>query len=172
MTILSADHLLDQADGLIVGLTSGRPRQADLTRAISAAYYGVFHVCLTAAADEFVGIGRRANARYELVYRSVDHRVFRDVCEEAIKSRPRVSFLPFIPTGGLGAEIQAFSIAALELQRQRYVSDYAALGRFEAAEARQTVSAARSAIRSFAAAPEEARKMFLTLLVCPPRAGR
>jgi hypothetical protein len=132
----------------------------------------VFHVCLTAAADEFVGVGRRATSRYELVYRTIDHRVFLDVCEEAIKLRPRVSYQPFMPPGGLGDDILAFSIASVELQKQRYLADYAAMAFFDTEDAKQVVWSAREAIRHFFAAPEEPRKMFLTLLMCPPRAGR
>jgi hypothetical protein len=51
VTILNPDHLFDQADRLIVS-TAGPPRQVDLRRAISAAYYGVFHIVATAVADQ------------------------------------------------------------------------------------------------------------------------
>jgi len=42
------DELLQQADAL-----AGKPAatQADVRRAISAAYYAIFHFCMTAAAD-------------------------------------------------------------------------------------------------------------------------
>jgi hypothetical protein len=50
VTILNPDHLLEQADKLISPPAAGPPRQVDLRRAISSAYYGLFHSCLTAAA--------------------------------------------------------------------------------------------------------------------------
>jgi uncharacterized protein (UPF0332 family) len=41
---LQPDHLLDQADALAgTGATPGRPKQIDLRRAVSAAYYACYH---------------------------------------------------------------------------------------------------------------------------------
>jgi hypothetical protein len=73
MPIPNSDHLLDQATRLIAPTASGVPRQADLRRAISTAYYGLFHAVCAAAADEFVGTGQRTSGRYSLVYRRVEH---------------------------------------------------------------------------------------------------
>ena len=81
MAVLNPDHLLEQADGLIVPPGGGAPRQADLRRAISNAYYAVFHAVVTQAADELVGKTNRTTPRYALVYRSIDHSSLRKVCE-------------------------------------------------------------------------------------------
>src|SRR5215216_7618181 len=43
VAILNPEHLFDQAEKLILSPPAGRPRQVDIRRAISAAYYGVFH---------------------------------------------------------------------------------------------------------------------------------
>jgi hypothetical protein len=51
---------------------AGPRRQVDIRRAISVAYYGLFHFTLTAADDEVVGSSQRATTRYALVYRSLD----------------------------------------------------------------------------------------------------
>jgi hypothetical protein len=85
VTILNPDHLFEQADKLISPPPAGPPRQVDLRRAISSSYYGLFHACLVAAADEFVGVTQRATSRYALVYRSIDHKTLREVCNEAKK---------------------------------------------------------------------------------------
>jgi hypothetical protein len=83
---LSPDHLLEQADRLMAAPRRGPPRQADLRRAISNAYYAVFHAVVTAAADDFVGMTHRDTPRYELVYRGVDHGSLRRLCEDVIKT--------------------------------------------------------------------------------------
>jgi len=44
----------------------GAPRQADLRRAISSAYYAVFHAIMAEAADDFVGSTHRHTPRYAL----------------------------------------------------------------------------------------------------------
>jgi hypothetical protein len=49
MPPLDPEELLEQARRL-----AAEPTQADLRRAISAAYYGLFHFFLTAAADMIV----------------------------------------------------------------------------------------------------------------------
>jgi hypothetical protein len=80
--IPNAEHLLDQAEPLIAPVGPGAPRQVDLRRAISSAYYAVFHAVLAAAADEFVGRARRAETAYGLVYRRIDHGALRELCAE------------------------------------------------------------------------------------------
>jgi len=169
VTTLNPDHLIEQAERLIAPPPAGPPRQVDLRRAISAAYYGVFHFCLTVAADEFVGVTQRATSRYALVYRSIDHKILRDLCVEAKKQTPPVKFLPYFPSGGFDANIQAFSAAAIELQEKRHLADYSPMPRFRTSDAKLAVSTARSAVQRFQAASEEHRKAFLTLLICPPR---
>jgi len=69
MTIPNVEHLLDQANRLIAPAGRGAARQVDLRRAISNAYYAVFHGLLAAAADEFIGRARRHSADYDPVIR-------------------------------------------------------------------------------------------------------
>jgi hypothetical protein len=163
------DHLFEQAEKLVAPPAAGPPRQVDLRRAISAAYYGIFHFCLAAAADEFVGATQRATSRYTLVYRSIDHKVLKDLCSEARKTTPPAKYLPYFPLGGFGPDIRAFSTAAIELQEKRHLADYNPQPRFKSSDAKLAISAARSAVHLFQMANEEHRKAFLTLLVCPPR---
>ncbi len=96
MAVLNPDHLLDQADRLITPPGGGAPRQADLRRAISNAYYAVFHAVVAQAADDFVGITHRASPRYGLVYRSIDHKSLRKLCEDVKKTLYRQN-TPSIP---------------------------------------------------------------------------
>lgn len=163
------EHLFEQAEKLVAPPSAGPPRQVDLRRAISAVYYGIFHFCLAAAADEFVGVTQRATSRYTLVYRSIDHKTLKDLCAEAKKPTPPAKYLPYIPLGGFDSNIRAFSTAAIELQEKRHLADYNPQPRFKTSDVKLAVSTARSAVRRFLAADEEDRKAFLTLLICPPR---
>ncbi len=169
MAILNADHLFEQAEQSAAPRPSGRPRQVALRRAISAAYYGLFHFCLTEAADEFVGVTQRATNRYALVYRSIDHKALKDLCVEAKKQTPPARYAHYFPTGGFDANVRAFSTAAIELQEKRHLADYSPQPRFRTSDAKLAISTARSAVRRFQAAGAEHRKAFLTLLICPPR---
>ena len=83
---MNPEHLFEQAESLIQAPAAGRPRQVDLRRAISAAYYALFHAILAAAADLVIGTTRRSTVLYELVYRSIDHRALKDLCTESNKT--------------------------------------------------------------------------------------
>jgi len=104
------DHLFEQADQLLAQI-SGAPRQTDLRRAISNAYYGVFHATLVAAANEVVGVTYRHTARYALVYRSVSHGALRELCVAVSKSTMPAKYRPYEPRKGFGDNIRAFAAA-------------------------------------------------------------
>jgi uncharacterized protein (UPF0332 family) len=169
MATLNPEHLFEQATELVAPPGAGAPRQVDLRRAISAAYYGVFHFALTALADEFVGKTQRTSSRYTLVYRSVDHRALKDLCNEAKKPTLPARYLAYLPEGGFGPNIQAFAAAVADLQEKRHAADYNPQPRFTINEARIAIRLAKSAVRRFQRAKQERRKAFLTLLICPPR---
>ena len=169
MAVLNPDHLLDQAERLIIPPPAGPPRQVDLRRAISSAYYAVFHHILREAADEFVGVTRRSSRRYTLVYRSVDHRALRDLCLEVRKPTLTPKFLRHAPTVGFGPNIPAFASAVIELQEKRHAADYDPANRFKTSDAKLAIATARSAIRRYQKASPPRRQHFLTLLLFPPR---
>jgi len=169
VAILNPEHLFEQADKLVVSPPAGPPRQVDLRRAISGAYYGLFHSCLTAVADEFVGVTQRTTSRYALVYRSIDHKALRDLCDEVRKQTLKAKYGPYVPSGGFEANVQAYSTAVIELQQKRHMADYDPQPRFRASDARLAISTARTAVHRFEMANADHRKAFLTLLICAPR---
>ncbi len=73
-------HLFD-ASRMLAGAPGtapapGRPRQVMLRRAISTAYYAMFHALCQSNADTLVGAsrGRDANGLWTRAYRALDHR--------------------------------------------------------------------------------------------------
>lgn len=169
MAILNPEHLFEQADKLIGAPPAGPPRQVDVRRAISAAYYGVFHATLTAAADQFVGVTRRSTSQYALVYRSIDHKWLRNLCEEVKKPTLPSRFVPFAPPGGFGAHISAFAAATLELQEKRHSADYDPLIRVKTSDAQLAIQTARAALQRLNDAGSIEREAFLSLLLFSPR---
>ncbi len=169
MTILNPEHLLDQAEALLTQTRGGPHRQVDLRRAISAAYYGVFHTITTAIADRIVGRGKRSTPRYTLVYRALDHRTLSNFCLMASRPSLPPKYQGHGPAGGFGHEIQVFSRAVHDLQQQRHAADYDPGLYLEVSEASIWIDLARTAIRQWAAAAEEEREAFLLLLLFPPR---
>jgi hypothetical protein len=166
---LNPDHLLEQAERLAAPVSSGAPRQVDLRRAVSGAYYGVFHAILGAAADAFVGAARRTTPGYALVYRSIDHRSIRQLCQELAKSAPSPRVARYAPDGGFGDDLRAFAQAFLELQEDRHAADYDPAIRLRTANAMLAVETARGCLDRFKRASGTSREAFLTLRLFQPR---
>jgi hypothetical protein len=165
LAIPNPEHLLEQADRLIGAGSPGQPRQVDLRRAISAAYYAVFHSTLAAAADRYVGANRRATGQYSLAYRSVDHKEFRDICSRI--SIPNFSgrLSQYLPAAIFDANIRTFAQAVLELQAKRIDADYNPAIRERKADAELAVGTAREALRRLQAANSSSREAFPALLL-------
>jgi hypothetical protein len=169
MAVLNPDHLLEQADRLIAPAGAGAPRQADLRRAISTAYYGVFHAIATEAADSFAGRTQRQSPRYALVYRSIDHRSLRGICEDVIKPNVPAKYIHYLPAGGFGPDIVALATAVIDLQEKRHAADYDPLLRVGTAEAILAVETGRTAVGRLRHANQVRRRAFLSLVVFSPR---
>jgi hypothetical protein len=168
MAVVNPDHLLSQADRLIAPL-AGAPRQADLRRAISGAYYALFHAVVTEVADEFVGRSQRHTPRYALVYRSVDHRALRTVCEDVVKTTLPTKYTKYVSRHGFGPNINALATAVVDLQEKRHAADYDPLFRVNMSDARLAVATSRTALTRFKRITSAQRKAFVSLLVFSPR---
>ena len=55
---------------------TGRPRRAELNRAVSTIYYAAFHTLANNNANTLIGSGSQARSdpAWELAYRTIDHR--------------------------------------------------------------------------------------------------
>lgn len=81
-TILNPKHLLDAADHLVSERRPGAPRQANLRRAVSTVYYGLFHWLAGCAADSLVGVAEASGESWTRVYRALNHRDLRQRCQK------------------------------------------------------------------------------------------
>lgn len=171
MAVISAVHLLSQAELLIRPPPAGPPRQVDLRRAVSSAYYATFHNVTTALADEIVGKVHQLTPRYALVYRSISHTELRAMCAEAAKPTPPERLRPYLPSAGFGSDLGVFANALTELQKKRHSADYDPLIRLKTSDANLAIDLARRAIERFDLADLGCRRAFLYLLAFPPRGG-
>jgi uncharacterized protein (UPF0332 family) len=168
VAILNPEHLFEQAKKLVDVPVGGRPRQADIRRAISTAYYGTFHATVTAATDMYVGATKRVNSQYGLVYRSVSHQRLRELCEKVCKSLP-ARYAPYAPPAGFGSNIAAFATGVVELQQKRHKADYDPMIRMTRSDAVAAIATARAALVRYDAASDDDRAAFLSLLLFEPR---
>ena len=71
---MNPDHLLEQARRLCeADGVPGRPRQADLRRAVSAAYYALFHRLIDLCCESLLGVGPVAADQRNILSRSFSH---------------------------------------------------------------------------------------------------
>ena len=128
-----------------------KPRQADLRRAVSAAYYAVFHELARTCADALVGKtkAKRPNKAWVEVYRGLDHGTAKNACNAAAN----VAF----PQG-----IKDFSDAFKQLQAARHAADYDPMIRLSKIEALSFITLAEDSISALAGAGRNDKIAFAT----------
>ena len=149
----------------------GAPKQIDLRRAISAAYYALFHCLLRAAADDLVGATARArrSSSYTLTYRAFDHSVMLRTCEDALKPTLPDRLKVFLGASKFPKEIQYAAQVFVDLQGLRHRADYDPNIRFYKSDALDAIVRASFATMQFARADKEMRRLFLLIMLFKPR---
>ena len=109
-------HLIDAAR-ILAGDSGtqrqqGRPRQAMLKRAISTAYYAMFHALCNSNANLVAGqsMGPLTREAWTRTYRSLDHSPARQRMSQG--------------TGTMEPAVQQFATVFAQLQQQRRLADY------------------------------------------------
>ena len=139
--------LLDQAEHL-ARMSPKRPKQAHLRRALSSAYYAVFHTLCRSNADTLVGTGtNRSEKASRQAYRAVDHGQAKKRCRSAVEK-------------GFPSSIVSFANAFVGLQELRHRADYDPETAFTRTEVLNQIRVARSANASFAKASARDRRAF------------
>ena len=132
----------------------GRPRQAELRRALSTIYYAAFHAFASNNANTLIGIGPqvRNDPAWESTYRAMDHRAARARCEHSAMSR-------------FPAEIRQMAALFVRLQARRNRADYAPQTQYRRSEVLQMAIETELAIEAFVAANPNQRRSFAAHLV-------
>lgn len=158
---MSPEDLLTIAQSLAsgrIGAHRGRPRQAELRRAISAAYYALFHTLASECANLLVGSRSSTPTRmaWRQAYRSLDHGQIRRQCTER---RPRRVLRRFPQA------VQDFADQLVKMQRLRHLADYDPLERFVRSEVSQLVEQTESVIAEFKQAERPDRRAFAVFVL-------
>ncbi|MGC2661123.1 MAG: hypothetical protein WA324_24475 [Bryobacteraceae bacterium] len=109
------DDLLDQAL-MLVDKEPKKPKQASLRRAVSTAYYALFHLLISACVANWKRPDQRAT-----LGRAFDHRSMKSASERLQNGRP----FPF--TGEdprVVSDLRYVANTFVQLQEQRHVADY------------------------------------------------
>lgn len=135
-----------------------RPRQADLKRAVSTAYYALFHALAKNGADLLVGVGaKRPEKAWTQVYRALNHGDAKKVCTNKDILR------------GISPSLRGCAGAFVELQEARHKADYDPGHRISRAEALARIDQAEQAVRDLREAPRQERFEFATVILFKAR---
>jgi hypothetical protein len=150
------DDLRDLADHL-ARREAGRPKQVSLRRAISTAYYGVFHALALLCAESLVGWSKPWEA-FTPIYRSLDHSHAKRLFE---RHRDGTLF---------GEEVAKIGQIFISLQEARHTADYhpqpLSLSRGETLE---LIDQARQAVQTIRTIPADKGVLLAVHLIARQR---
>ena len=128
----------------------GRPPEANLRRAVSTAYYALFHSLAECCADTITGKrqANRNNDAWFRVYRALEHGAAKRRCDD----QAEIDKFP--------AEIQNFAARFSEMQRNRHQADYAPDASFHREQTTQLITESEDAIRGLNNVPVQQRRAF------------
>ena len=144
--------LIAQANRL-ARATKLRPRQVDTNRAMSTAYYALFHTLARLCADTIVGTGKtRSGKAWLQIYRALAHGHAKNACAQTRNK----NFPP---------EILRFASAFVEQQQIRHDADYDPSKTFKRFEVLSMIEQAECAILDLRFAPRSDLRAFVALVL-------
>jgi uncharacterized protein (UPF0332 family) len=163
------EDLFAQAEAL-ARFDSRKPKQVNLRRAISAAYYALFHFLVHEACCIQIG-SQHAQAAYRHVLgRAYTHAVMKQACSSFGAGTLKASVIKGLPRDADGnyriqEAIQKFALAFVELQQKRHVADYDRTERFKRLDVLATIEQAKARAAKFSEIPlSDDKKFFLACL--------
>ena len=151
-SLLAAAHDLVEAG-------RGRPRQANLCRATSTAYYAMFHCLATCCADTLVGGSGadRSKTAWRQPYRALEHGTVRRRCSrnDTIREFP--------------IEIQDFAEKFIDMQEKRHRADYDPQAAFSKVIVDRDIDVVTRRIQRFNRSPFKDRRAFAIYVLLPVR---
>lgn len=146
---------------VLLASCKGKPSQASLCRAVSSAYYSMFHCLAKTCADLLMGgVGAtKSEEAWRQTYRALDHGIAKAAC----KHTAIISLFP--------KSIEDFANAFVGLQEKRHTADYDPKAKFTKSEVKADVALAKQAIADFSAEVIKDRRAFAAHVLFKRRPG-
>jgi uncharacterized protein (UPF0332 family) len=150
-----------------------RPKQASLRRAISAAYYAVFHLILEEGAKQFVA----DEGLRKLVRRAFVHGEMKKAAKSLSSGGPLPDHIKAVYAGIVPPELRRVAKAFMDLQESRHEADYDLNASFTRSQVADLITLARNAFddwKAVRAQPTErtATELFLSAMLLWDRWGK
>jgi hypothetical protein len=159
------EDLLDQAVRL-AKIDVKKPKQANLRRAISSAYYAVFHLLVDEACRVQIGARHDQKAFRQVLGRAFAHGVMKDACKSFAGGTLKKGVAKGLPVEfTVPREIRKLAGTFVNLQDSRHLADYDLTERFERSDVLALVALVSQDIESFRnLAPSNEKRFFLGCL--------
>lgn len=163
------DDLISLAER-IAKLDTGKPKQANLRRAVSTAYYAVFHYLVDEACRAQIGTQNEQRGYRHALGRAFVHSVMKSACTSFGGGTLKDSVVKGLPkdrndTYPIPKAIQNVAATFAELQEKRHLADYDLSERFKRSEVLTTIDEAKVHVQKFKElAVSDDRKFFLACL--------
>lgn len=147
-------------------LDSRRPRQANLRRAVSSAYYALFHYLIDEACRMMIGTEAAQSPYRQVIARGFDHGTMKQACRRFTGgSLPHV-ISKRLPDGFVvPPELRDVAQAFVDLQEQRHSADYDLTQTFTKEEVLSLIGQAEYALTQFGRVDDPmSKKFFLSCL--------
>ena len=145
-TPVKSRDLIETARSL-TEISPRRPSQANLRRAVSTAYYAMFH-CLAGCAANLL-VGRARDSAWHQTYRALEHGKARSACED----KGAMAAFPL--------EVRDFAAMFAALQKLRQKADYALDGKYVKEDVRAKIDTVEDTIAGFEQADARHRRAFV-----------
>jgi hypothetical protein len=159
------EHLLEQAVTLAM-LDTRRPKQANLRRAISAAYYALFHLLVDEACRARIGSLHDQAPFRQVLGRAFAHNVMNEACKSFAGGTLKKGVSKGLPVGlRIPVDIRDLAATFVDLQDKRHLADYDLTERFNRSDVVTLITRVRTDIeRSKNLAPADEQRFFLACL--------
>lgn len=161
--------LLAVARLLLCAEATNPPPEAQLRRAVSTAYYALFHKALRAAGERFMGGGSERSAGYRLLYRGYSHGRMKEVCKSLDAPTMKESVRRQLGRSAVSNQMRHFASVFTVLQEARHLADYDPSILFVLSDSADLVDVAEAAMRNFDLVALDEKADVLALMLVNPR---
>jgi hypothetical protein len=160
------EHLLQQARELALR-DPGKPRQVNLRRAVSSAYYAMFHAFIDQACRMMLGTRHTERSFRYVLGRAFTHGTMKQTCAAFASGTLKAAVAKGLPaTFSIPAEIKDPAKTFVDVQEQRHMAEYDRTERFRRSDVLTLVAQVDAALQTFLSlAPSIEKKFFLACLL-------
>ena len=149
-------------------LASPSGSQEQLSRAVSTAYYSIFHKVSASGAARFAGPDRTRGA-YTILYRGFQHGRVKAVCESLTAKSLSAGVQRQLGRTSVSLETIVFARNFCRLQERRHEADYDPGASFTLDETRDIIERAEDTLTIFDAIHPDEQADILALMLAPGR---